>query len=118
MGMHLTPLEKEQLVRKYLAQADKTTMKAFCQENGIKPSPFSNWVHQFKEKGLDGLVTSRDAQVYQIELPEGIDDATEYLKRELMKARIENERLKKSYTVETNENGERVFKHLKAKNTT
>ena len=50
-------------------------------------------------------------------MPEGIDRKEENYKREILKLRIENERLKKNYTVKTLENGEQVYVHLKAKNT-
>ena len=49
-------------------------------------------------------------------LPEGVDRTEENYKREILKLRIENERLKKNYTVEKRENGETVFIPLKPKN--
>ena len=48
-------------------------------------------------------------------LPDGIDRTEENYKREILKLRIENERLKKNYTVKTLENGEQVYVHLKPK---
>ena len=49
-------------------------------------------------------------------LPEGIDRTEEAYKREILKLRIENERLKKNYTVQTNEAGEQEYVRLKVKN--
>ena len=44
-------------------------------------------------------------------------DFIENLKREIMKLRIENERLKKSYSVETTPDGAKVFRRLREKST-
>ena len=48
-------------------------------------------------------------------LPEGSDLTLEGYKREVIKLRIENERLKKSYAVQTNADGEREYVRLKQK---
>ena len=48
-------------------------------------------------------------------LPEGVDRTEESYKREILKLRIENERLKKSYAVQTNADGEREYVRLKPK---
>lgn len=50
-------------------------------------------------------------------LPEGVDRTEEAYKREIIRLRIENERLKKNYTVETSEDGKTVYVPLKPKNT-
>ena len=49
-------------------------------------------------------------------MPEGIDRTEENYKREILKLRIENERLKKNYIVEKKESGELVYIPLKPKN--
>lgn len=49
-------------------------------------------------------------------LPEGVDPTEEAYRREILKLRIENERLKKNYIVRTNEDGEQEYVRLKAKN--
>ena len=49
-------------------------------------------------------------------LPEGIDRTEENYKREILKLRIENERLKKNYTIQKNGNGQTVFIRLRPKN--
>ena len=46
----------------------------------------------------------------------GLTNREENYKREILKLRIENERLKKNYTVKTLENGEQVYVPLKPKN--
>lgn len=48
-------------------------------------------------------------------LPEGIDRTEEAYKREILKLRIENERLKKNYAVQTNEAGEQEYVRLREK---
>lgn len=67
-----------------------------------------------KRGGLEGLARA-DAEIKEV-LPEGIDRTEEAYKREILKLRIENERLKKNYTVQTNEAGEQEYVRLKAKN--
>ena len=53
----------------------------------------------------------------QIILPEGVEQTPENLKREIMRLRIENERLKKNYCVKTGPDGEKVFIRLRERNT-
>ena len=69
---------------------------------------------QYEEHGLDGLARA-DAEIGSV-LPEGVDPAEEAYRREILKLRIENERLKKNYIVRTNEDGEQEYIRLKAKN--
>ena len=72
------------------------------------------WIHQYEEGGIEGLARA-DAEIRDI-LPEGIDRTEEAYKKEILKLRIENERLKKNYTVRTNEAGEQEYVRLKPKN--
>lgn len=51
---------------------------------------------QYETQGLEGL-SRADAQTGDV-LPEGIDRTEENYKREILKLRIENERLKKIYS--------------------
>jgi hypothetical protein len=44
-----------------------------------------------------------------------VDRTEESYKREILRLRIENERLKKNYAVVTNENGEQEYVRLKEK---
>lgn len=113
MGKHLDPLQKEILIRRYLSNP-KTKLSYFCEANGISEGAFTKWMKQYETQGLEGL-SRADAQTGDV-LPEGIDRTEENYKREILKLRIENERLKKKYTVKM-ENGEQVYIPLKRKNT-
>ena len=70
--------------------------KAFCDANGISDGAFKKWMKQYETQGLEGL-SRADAQTGDV-LPEGIDRTEENYKREILKLRIENERLKKLYS--------------------
>ncbi|HIU88282.1 MAG TPA: hypothetical protein IAB10_05095 [Candidatus Avilachnospira avistercoris] len=69
---------------------------------------------QYNEWGLEGLARA-DSEIREI-LPEGIDRTEESYKREILKLRIENERLKKNYTVQKTDAGEQEYIRLKPKN--
>ncbi len=114
MGKHLDPLQKEFLIRRYRSKPE-IKMKDFCEANDISVGAFSKWLKQYEAEGLEGL-SRADVQTGDV-LPEGVERTEENYKREILKLRIENERLKKRYTVETTENGERVYIRLKPKNT-
>ena len=113
MGKHLDPLEKEFLIKRFKTSPG-IKVADFCESVGVSDAAFRKWLKQYDEQGIEGLAradsTSPDV------LPEGIDRTEENYKREILKLRIENERLKKNYTVETLENGEQVYVHLKPKN--
>lgn len=113
MANHLNPLEKEFLIRTYRSnQAVK--LNDFCEKNNVSVGAFKKWLKQYEEGGLEGLARA-DAEIGNV-LPEGIDRTEESYKREILKLRIENERLKKNYTVRTNEAGEQEYVRLKPKN--
>lgn len=112
MGKHLNPLEKEFLIRQFKSSNQKVS--DFCEKMGVSVSAFQKWIRQYEELGLEGLARA-DAEIGSV-LPEGINPTEEAYKREILKLRIENERLKKNYTVQTNEAGEREYVRLKAKN--
>ena len=114
MAKHLNPLEKEFLIRQYKGNA-RVKMCDFCEANHISTEAFQKWLKQYEEQGLDGLARA-DAEIGSV-LPEGMDPTEEAYKREILKLRIENERLKKNYTVQTNEAGEQEYVRLKPKNT-
>ena len=88
-------------------------MNDFCDANHISVTAFRKWLKQYEEGGLEGLVRT-DAELKEV-LPEGIDRTEEAYKREIIKLRIENERLKKNYTTRTNEAGEQEYVRLKPK---
>ena len=113
MSKHLNPLEKEFLIRQY--KSNLTIKPAdFCKANGISYSSLKKWIQQYEESGIEGLARA-DAEIKDI-LPEGIDRTEESYKKEILKLRIENERLKKNYTVRMNEVGEPEYVRLKPKN--
>lgn len=113
MSKHLNPLEKEFLIHRYKSSAS-VKLRDFCEANHISDSAFRKWLVQYEEGGLEGLARA-DAEIREV-LPEGIDRTEESYKREILKLRIENERLKKNYTVRKNEAGEQEYVRLKPKN--
>ena len=113
MAKHLNPLEKEFLIRQYKSN-QKIKLSDFCTVNHISDSAFKNWLKQYDEGGLEGLARA-DSEIREV-LPEGIDKTEESYKREILRLRIENERLKKNYTVQMNEAGEQEYVRLKPKN--
>ena len=113
MARHLDPLEKEFLIKRFKASPEMK-INDFCDAVGVSNTAFKKWLKQYDEQGIEGLARA-DAALGEV-LPEGIDRTEENYKREILKLRIENERLKKNYTVKTLENGEQVYIHLKPKN--
>ena len=113
MGKHLNPLEKEFLIRKYKSNP-RLKMTDFCIANDISISSFPKWLKQYNEGGLEGLARA-DSKIKDV-LPEGIDRTEESYKREILKLRIENERLKKNYAVRKTDAGELEYIRLKPKN--
>ncbi|MGO5327686.1 helix-turn-helix domain-containing protein, partial [Oscillospiraceae bacterium LCP21S3_A1] len=98
MSKHLNPLEKEFLIRQYKSNY-RIKMRDFCEANHISTGSFQKWIKQYDEGGLEGLARA-DSEIKDV-LPEGIDRTEESYKREILKLRIENERLKKNYVVQT-----------------
>ena len=93
MSKHLNPLEKEFLIRQYKSNP-RIKLSDFCEMNHISDGAFKKWLKQYEEGGLEGLARA-DAEIREV-LPEGIDRTEEAYKREILKLRIENERLKKT----------------------
>jgi len=113
MAKHLDPLQKEFLIRQYRSNPD-ITLSDFCYANRVSEGAFRTWLKQYENGGLEGLV--RATKSVESVLPDGVERTEENYKREILKLRIENERLKKNYTVETTETGEQVYIPLKPKN--
>ena len=113
MGKHLNPLQKEFLIHQYKGNP-RLKMSEFCEANNISTGAFQKWLRQYEESGLEGLARA-DSAIKNV-LPDGIDRTEESYKREILKLRIENERLKKSYAVQTTDTGEPVYIRLKPKN--
>ena len=97
---HLNPLEKEFLIRQFKLNG-RIKLSDFCTLNNVSDAAFRKWLRQYEEGGLEGLARA-DAEIREV-LPEGIDRTEEAYKREILRLRIENERLKKSYAVQMNE---------------
>lgn len=69
-------------------------LREFCIVNSVSDAAFRKWLKQYDEGGLEGLART-DADIKEI-LPDGIDRTEEAYKREIIRLRIENERLKKT----------------------
>ena len=93
MAKHMNPLEKEFLIRQYKGNPT-IKMSEFCDRNHVSTGAFQKWIKQYDAGGLEGLARA-DAEIGDV-LPEGVDRTEEAYKREILKLRIENERLKKT----------------------
>ena len=113
MGKHLDPLEKEFLIKRFKSSPEMK-INDFCDAVSVSNTAFKKWLKQYDEQGIEGLARA-DAALGEV-LPEGIDRTEENYKREILKLRIENERLKKNYAVKALGNGEQVYVPLKPKN--
>ena len=88
---HLNPLEKEFLIRHFKLNG-RIKLRDFCTLNNVSDAAFRKWLKQYEEGGLEGLARA-GAEIREV-LPEGIDRTEEAYKREILRLRIENERLK------------------------
>ncbi len=113
MAKHLDPIQKEFLIRQYRSNPN-ITMSDFCYANNVSKGAFRKWMEQYEQEGLEGLV--RATKSVEDVLPDGVERTEENYKREILKLRIENERLKKNYIVEKSETGEQLYIPLKRKN--
>lgn len=112
MAKHLNPLEKEFLIRQYRGNR-RISIKDFCEVNHLTVPSLKKWMKQYDEGGLEGLARA-DVEIKVI-VPDGFDRTEEAYKREILKLRIENERLKKNYAVQMNADGEPEYVRLKEK---
>ena len=112
MGKHLNPLEKEFLIRRFKSNP-RIKVQEFCTINNVSDAAFRKWLKQYEAEGIEGL--ARNDTEFKDVLPEGENKSMEGYKREIMKLRIENERLKKSYAVQMNADGVREYIRLKQK---
>jgi len=110
----LNPLEKEMLIKLY-RRSPGVKLGEFCRVNDISDAAFKAWIKKYDEEGLEGLYRSKKTPEL---LPEGVDKTAENYKRELIKTRIELERLKKNFTRSQSPDGKQtVFVTLSDKNT-
>ena len=87
----LNPLEKELLIKLY-RRSPGIKLGEFCHINNVSDAALKMWIKKYDEDGLEGLYRSKKTPEL---LPEGVDKTAENYKRELIKTRIELERLKK-----------------------
>jgi len=93
-----TPEEKEKLVLEYFN--GKEGYRRIAENNDVYPSIFLKWIHQYREKGIEGLKSKTGKHNnskcgrYKRNKSE-----IEKLKEELLKKEIEIMRLKKGYLV-------------------
>jgi transposase-like protein len=114
MGNMLNPLEKEMLIKLYRRSPD-VRLADFCRANNVSDQAFRTWIKKYDAEGLEGLYRSKKTPEL---LPEGIDKTAENYKRELIKTRLELERLKKNYTrIHTDDGKLRGFVSLSDKST-
>ncbi len=97
----LNPLEKEVLIKLYRRNPD-VKLSEFCSANNVSTAAFSSWLKKYDAEGLAGLYRSKKTPSI---LPAGVDETEENLRRELIRTRIELERLKKNYTRTLDEDG-------------
>lgn len=114
MAKHLNPLQKEFLIHQYKANP-AIGLKEFCRVNNLTEPSMRKWMKQYDEGGLAGLARA-DAETADV-FPEGVTPSEEALKREVLRLRIENERLKKNYIVRKTAGGKTEYCRLKPKNT-
>lgn len=90
-----TPEEKERLIKEYLDSGKGYGV--FAREKRIEPELFRKWKKQYEEKGIEGF--KRKIGSGSPGRPKNPKDKLEQLELEILKLRIENERLKKGYFV-------------------
>lgn len=95
------PLEKELLIKLY-KRSPGVKMSDFCSANNVSVAAFQSWLRKYEKDGLTGLYRSKKTPSI---LPEGVEETEENLRRELIKTRIELERLKKGYARIPSEDG-------------
>jgi transposase-like protein len=100
----LNPLEKELLIKLY-RRSPGIKFGEFCRINNVSDAAFKSWIKKYDEDGLEGLYRSKKTPEL---LPEGVDRTTENYKRELIKTRIELERVKKNYTRSRSPDGKQM----------
>ena len=111
MSKHASAEEKLRLIKLYYESGQ--TIEDFTNQHGVYISTFTRWLGEFRKNGEKALQTRADKAFEKIS-PQLQTEAD--LRKEILKLRIENERLKKSYTVRTTEDGKTEYIRLKAKN--
>lgn len=89
----LNPLEKELLIRLYRSNPG-IRLSGFCRADNVSEAAFKTWLKKYDAEGLSGPYRSKKTPGL---LPDGVDETGEGLRRELIRTRIEPERLKRGY---------------------
>lgn len=89
------------------------TKTEFCKEHCLVRRTFDRWLKRYEKNGISGLKNATEIK-YDSIAPNLTTEAE--LRTEILKLRIENERLKKNYLVEMTEDGKTRYIRLKAKN--
>lgn len=104
--------EKVRLIQLYFDSGE--SIRVFCAKHGLCFTSFTRWLKKYRTEGAQALSSKAD-RAYETIAPQLTTEAD--LRKEILRLRIENERLKKSYTVQTTEDGKTEYIRLKAKNT-
>ncbi|MBP5296564.1 MAG: helix-turn-helix domain-containing protein [Bacteriovoracaceae bacterium] len=107
---HLNPFEKEELLKEFKTKAWES-IEDFCKAHNVGVSTFYKWSKQYAEEGLKGL--SKKLGKNTILERQSHDIAAKDYEEEILRLRIENERLKKNYTVQKTPDGKTVFIRLR-----
>ena len=107
-----SPEERARLVTLFLDS--RMTVTAFCEKHGIARFTLYRWLRTYEEKGINGLLGTPYGKNPNV-APELKTDAE--LRKEILKLRIENERLKKNYTVQETLDGKMEYVRLRPKST-
>ncbi len=83
------PFEKEMLIKTY--RKSKMKLGEFCMLHNVSTMSMKKWMEKYDALGIEGLAKGSKIDI----LPEGVDRTEENYKNEILKLRIENERLKK-----------------------
>ncbi len=110
---HLSALEKEFFVRKY-KEHPEIGFRRFCEIYNLRKSTFCEWLQKYEKYGLLGLERA-GSKVREVLSP-GVEQTERNLRLEVLRLRIENERLKKNYTAHRGEDGRMEYTRLKPKN--
>ena len=90
-----TPREKEKIILEYFNSG--LGYRVIARKYNIAESVFRNWINQYRENGLDGLVSKTGKG--SAGRPKNPNSKIEQLEQENLRLKIEVERLKKGYFV-------------------
>jgi len=109
-NQHASESEKLNIVIKFFNSG--LMQRDFCEIHDINTRTLQRWIKQYREQGPESfkakedLIASKASESFRTE---------QELRDEILRLRIENERLKKNYTVQKSEDGKTEFIRLRAK---